>query len=125
MPRASILDARSSLISTLVTIYFQQLFTTTFNSTFLYLCTSYTVHFDQKTTVLIVIDERENDRRIPHRYRRGDKILLLNKQANKYERPYLGPYKVLEFLPESGNVRIQKGPVSERVNIRRVTPFRE
>ena len=26
---------------------------------------------------------------------------------------------------ESGNVRIQKGPVSERVNIRRVTPLRE
>ena len=38
---------------------------------------------------------------------------------------HIGPYKVLEFLPESGNVRIQKGPVSERVNIRRVTPFRE
>ena len=28
-------------------------------------------------------NENENDRRIPHRYRRGDKILLLNKQANK------------------------------------------
>ena len=65
---------------------------------------------EQKRKIIKKNNERENDRRIPHRYRRGDKILLLNKQANKYERPYLGPYKVLEFLPlKAGMSGFRKG----------------
>ena len=50
--------------------------------------------------------------------------MVRNFQKNKYGKPYAGPYKIIELFPQSGNVMIQKRPVSERVNIPRVLTFR-
>ena len=41
---------------------------------------------------------------------------------NKYEQPYSGPHPILR-INNNGTVRIQKGAVTETVNIRRITPY--
>ena len=43
---------------------------------------------------------------------------------NKVEIPYAGPYEVLDTF-DNGTVRIQKGIVTDTVNLRRLTPFHE
>ena len=43
---------------------------------------------------------------------------------HKYETPYSGPHQVLEVY-DNGTLRIQKGAVTETINIRRATPFYE
>ena len=68
-------------------------------------------------------NRRENSKRIRHKYRVGDKVLFRNKKANKYEQPYLGPYKIIKVF-QNGTITLQKGAVSERVNIRWVKPYR-
>ena len=71
---------------------------------------------------------RENRKRIEHIYKVNDQVLLDRYDARKYESPYLGPYKVTEVFT-NGTVTIKmqkgkKGSVYERVNIRRLSPFR-
>ena len=70
-------------------------------------------------------NHRENKRRHPYRYKVGDKVLLERPgKTAKMSSPRTGPYKVLEVY-ENGTVRIQRGVVIQRVNIRRLTPYRE
>ena len=68
----------------------------------------------------------ENAKRKEHHYQVGDKILLTNsrKNPNKMDPPRSGPFLV-ESVYSNGTLRIQRGAISERVNIRRVTPFFE
>jgi hypothetical protein len=65
----------------------------------------------------------ENSKRIPYLYRVGDRVLLENHRANKYETPYLGPYEVAQ-VNTNGTVRLRMGAVTDTVNIRRIHPFR-
>ena len=44
--------------------------------------------------------------------------------TRKLERPYDGPYEITEVF-NNGTVAIQKGIVNERVNIRRIFPYRQ
>ena len=67
-------------------------------------------------------NERENAKRIDYEYQKGDKILLRTGTENKYEQPYSGPHPILR-INNNGTVRIQKGAVTETVNIRRITPY--
>ena len=68
---------------------------------------------------------RENNTRIHHSYKRGDKILLTRPGINrKMSTPRTGPHTV-ERTYTNGTIRIQRGAISERVNIRRVTPYLE
>jgi hypothetical protein len=64
-------------------------------------------------------NRRENASRISHDYKVGNKILL--KKPGKYQRkleaPRTGPHTVAAIYT-NGTVRIQKGKVNERVNIR-------
>ena len=69
-------------------------------------------------------NERENAKRVPHEYARGGKILLRKGTENKYEQPYSGPHPVLRTY-DNGAIKIQKGAVTEIVNIRRITPYVE
>ena len=46
----------------------------------------------------------ENKKRIPHQYKVGDKVMLENHRANKYEQPYKGPYLVTQ-INTNGTVR--------------------
>jgi len=65
----------------------------------------------------------ENSKRIPHQYRVGDKVMLENHCANKYEQPYRGPY-LIQQVNTNGTVRLKMGAVTDTVNIRRIHPFK-
>jgi hypothetical protein len=71
-------------------------------------------------------NRRENSARIHHEYKVNDKILLKKpgKHLRKLEAPRTGPHKVIAVYT-NGTIRIQRGHISERVNIRRVTPYFE
>jgi hypothetical protein len=66
-------------------------------------------------------NRRENASRINHDYKVGDKVLLKNpgKHLRKLEAPKTGPHTVTA-IQTNGTLRIQKGNVNERVNIRRL-----
>jgi hypothetical protein len=71
-------------------------------------------------------NRRENASKISHDYKVGDKILLKKpgKHLRKLEAPRIGPHMVTAIYT-NGTVRIQKGRVNERVNIRRLFPYFE
>jgi hypothetical protein len=71
-------------------------------------------------------NRRENASRISHDYKVGDKILLKKpgKYLRKLEAPRTGPHTVTAIYT-NGTVRIQKGRVNERLNIRRLSPYFE
>ena len=67
---------------------------------------------------------RENSKRIPHTYKVGDEVSLkrpgiLPKMSLRRE----GPHKVIKAY-DNGTVRIRKGAISQRVNIRRIAPYK-
>ena len=68
---------------------------------------------------------RENKSRVPHEYKVGDKVLLQKPGLlRKMTTPYSGPYEVSHVFT-NGTLSIIKGAVIQRVNIRRVVPYRE
>jgi hypothetical protein len=70
-------------------------------------------------------NERENKSRKEHNYEVGDKILLTDaRKRSKLSPPREGPYLV-KSVYTNGTILIRRGAVSERVNIRRVTPYFE
>ena len=69
-------------------------------------------------------NKRENLTRREHHYKTGDKVLLKRGTENKYESPYEGPYSILK-IHDNGTVRLQRGAVTDTINIRRIKPFFE
>jgi hypothetical protein len=71
-------------------------------------------------------NRREIDSRISHDYKVGDKVLLKKpgKHLRKLEVPRTGSHTVTAIYT-NGTVRIQKGNVNGRVNIRRFFPYFE
>lgn len=68
---------------------------------------------------------RENRSRIPHEYKVGDKVLLRKPGLlRKMTAPRQGPYNV-EQVYTNGTIRVRRGAISDRINVRRVTPFLE
>jgi hypothetical protein len=61
---------------------------------------------------------------ISHAYEVGDKVPLKKpgKSLRKIEAPRTGPHTVTSEYT-NGTMRIQKGKVNERVNIRRLSPY--
>ena len=67
----------------------------------------------------------ENEKRIDFDYAVGQKVLLKKDGIiRKLEDKYDGPYTITD-VHVNGTVRIQRGTVNERVNIRRITPYFE
>ena len=67
-------------------------------------------------------DQRENRDRIPHDYKVGDKAYLREEGIRqKLSSPRDGPFEITD-VHNNGTVEIQQGAVSERVNMRRVSP---
>jgi hypothetical protein len=68
----------------------------------------------------------KNKCQIPYEYKVGDQLLLetpgILRKLSKT--PCTGPYLVTNVY-KNGTIRIQKEIVSERVNIRRITPFNQ
>jgi hypothetical protein len=70
-------------------------------------------------------NERENKGQRVHDYQVGDQIFLTDsRKKSKLSPPCEGPYQV-KCVFTNGTLLIQRGAVSERVNIRRVTPYFE
>ena len=68
---------------------------------------------------------RENARRIDFDYAVGHKVMIQKDgHIRKAEDKYLGPFTITQ-VHTNGTIRIQRGTMSERINIRRVTPFFE
>lgn len=71
---------------------------------------------------------RENTRRLPFDYIPGSRCLIISEINGEKKRKALdkneGPYTVTNVYT-NGTVRIQRGSVNERINIRRLTPFFE
>ena len=78
----------------------------------------------RKQTLINKNNNLENLKRKPYKYHEGDKVLLKRGTENKYESPYEGPYSILK-IHDNGTVRLQRGAVTDTVNIRRITPFFE
>jgi hypothetical protein len=69
-------------------------------------------------------NERENRQRIDYDYKVGDKVLIakdgiLRKSESKYGKD---PWTIMT-VHTNGTIRVQCGTKSERINIRRLTPF--
>jgi hypothetical protein len=71
-------------------------------------------------------NRRENAFRISRDYKVGDKVLLKKpgRHLRNLEAPRTGPHTVTAIYT-NGTLRIQKGKVNERVNIRRLFPYFE
>ena len=67
---------------------------------------------------------RENSKRVAHDYRPGDQVLVTKDgHFRKLDAPYQGPFPITEVYV-NGTVRIQRSvAVTERLNIRRITPY--
>jgi hypothetical protein len=67
---------------------------------------------------------RMNSKQIDYDYKVGDKVLLTEEGILcKAESPYNKEPWTITTLHTNGTIRIQCGTKSERLNIRRVTPF--
>jgi hypothetical protein len=68
---------------------------------------------------------QKNAKRIPHQYQIGNMVLVdVAGIRQKLDVPRHGPYKRTETFT-NGTVRIQRGIVDDRINIRCITPFSE
>ena len=65
----------------------------------------------------------ENARRRNHDWKQGDEILITELDKNKLQPRASGPY-VIHRTHTNGTVTIRKGRVLQRINIRRIKPYR-
>jgi mRNA-degrading endonuclease RelE of RelBE toxin-antitoxin system len=76
-----------------------------------------------KQEQIIKDNVRENSQRIPHGYHIGDKVLLkYSRLIPKLSQPRDGPYRIIQTY-RNGTARICRGSITQRVNIRRLTPY--
>ena len=71
-------------------------------------------------------NKRENSKRINHVYQTRDKVLVerhFTGNPPKLSRPYDGPYSVVQ-CHTNGTITIRRGAINERINIRRVHPYK-
>ena len=70
-------------------------------------------------------NQQENAKRIVHEYKVGDKVSKTRPGIQrKLRRKRDGPFVVTKVY-NNGTLAILRGAVTERVNIRRLTPFHE
>ena len=67
-------------------------------------------------------NRRENSRRVDHDYSVGDQVYITRTDIHrKLDGPKTGPYPITDVYT-NGTVRIQRGAINERINIRRIEP---
>ena len=65
----------------------------------------------------------ENAKRVEHTYEIGDQVTYTKHgKQRKLVAPRRGPFRITHVYT-NGTVRIQRGKINERVNIRHFTPF--
>ena len=66
-----------------------------------------------------------NSKRHDHDYQVGQRVLLMNPNPSKLGPITSGPFTITQVYV-NGTVRVQRTPiVSERINIRRIRPYRQ
>ena len=79
----------------------------------------------RKQDIINVEYDKENAKCIEHEYRVGEKVLLEKPGLiSKLSAQRTGPYRITHTYT-NGTVRVQRGIVNERVNIRCLTPYIE
>jgi hypothetical protein len=79
----------------------------------------------RKQDIINKSKQKENKNLIPYEYKFGIQVLLETpKILCKLSAPCTGQYPVTNVYT-NGTIRIQRGVASERVNIRRITPFNQ
>ena len=80
----------------------------------------------RKQDMINVNNRKENAKQIEHKYCEGEKVLLEKPGLiSKLSAPCTGPPYRITHTYTNGTIRIQRGVVNERVNIRRLTPYKE
>ena len=72
---------------------------------------------------------RENSKRLEHAYKVGDKVLIVKVREQREKEPKLrkpieGPYEITRVY-RNGTVEILCGNYYEKINIRRLQPYKE
>ena len=79
----------------------------------------------RKQSMIAKNNERENQGRIKHTYKVGDKVLYKREDKAKFQKdPWDGPY-TLEEVFNNGTVRFKRGSLSDITNIRLIKPYYE
>ena len=79
----------------------------------------------RKQNIINKSNSKENKKRLHHEYKVGDKVLLEKGVIlPKMAAPREGPFTITK-VSTNGTICIQKGAVTQRVNIRRITPYFE
>ncbi len=73
---------------------------------------------ERKQRIIRKNNQRENRKRIPHRYKRNDLVLLNDETTKaKYGRnPWKGPFRIIK-VNNNGTVRLKMGKVTNTLNI--------
>ena len=73
-------------------------------------------------------NRRENKKRVPFDYEVGQKAMIIKatdgSHLPKPEDVHEGPYEITQVFT-NGTVRLQRGAINERLNVRRLTPYFE
>ena len=74
----------------------------------------------------IANNKKENKNRVPHEYKIGDLVLIVQKpykrrRKAKLSSPTEGPFQIIRTYA-NGNVRIKCGNYEEDISIRRIRP---
>jgi hypothetical protein len=75
-----------------------------------------------KQNLITQNNKKENSKRIPYEYTVGQQVLYIKHDARKLEKPYMGPYEIIEKY-DNGNLTLNMGTTLERVNIRKIIPY--
>jgi hypothetical protein len=79
---------------------------------------------DRKQRAINQNNQKENSKRISHKYKVGDVVLYRNDYLAKFSQdPYDGPYNIVQ-VNTNGTVRLQMGAVTDTVNIRLLKPYK-
>ena len=78
---------------------------------------------EKKRAAITQNNERENSKRVRHTYKVNDMVLVSNDEIQRKLMPFRqGPYKVVRVY-SNGTLKLQKGIYTQRVSIRRCTPY--
>ena len=83
----------------------------------------------QHRTQAIANNKKENKNRVPHDYKVGDLVLIVQKpyerkRKAKIDTPTEGPFPIIRTY-SNGNVRIQRKHYEEDSSIRRLRPYHQ
>jgi len=79
--------------------------------------------YQQRQEQMVRNNQKENHAHLSHTYKVGDQVLLKKPgKIPKLEMPHTGPYTIIHVYT-NGTIRIQRGAISEHVNIRHISPF--